>query len=315
MCGILFSTGGDTAVEPSSDLLDCLNRRGPDQIKQFSAKHPNGSLSFVSSVLSLRGESLVEQPLQDPLSGSVLSWNGEAWKIDGNAVDGNDAEAMLVVLLKAVESDGSSPGENNLPVDEAVVKALYRIQGPYAFIFYSPRHGKVFYGRDKLGRRSLLRSGVQGGSLMISSVCSGRSSGTWTEVEANGIYVIDLSNEPDNLVEKRIPWPESEDKHVQVSSFLNSIYFYTLVTYTQSNQLPSDSPVPRLELGTPAVDDLLKNLRRSLTVRITNIPCPPALFSAPAKLLYSSPEVLTVLCSPALPTTCCQKDKTLICSM
>ncbi|KAL8738199.1 MAG: hypothetical protein Q9181_000970 [Wetmoreana brouardii] len=211
MCGILFSYSGDAGDKPSSDLLDHLSRRGPDQIKSIFVKPSRFSLTFVSTVLSLRGQCLVQQPLQDPLSGSLLCWNGEAWRINGHAVEGNDAVAVFDILVKATAPDASSPTAHYPLVDEAIVKSLHRISGPYAFIFYHASYGKVYYGRDVLGRRSLLRSQGQDGSPMVSSVCCGISSGSWTEVEADGIYVIELPKNPQGgpgITEKHIPWPE-----------------------------------------------------------------------------------------------------------
>jgi asparagine synthetase B (glutamine-hydrolysing) len=72
---------------------------------------------------------------------------------------------------------------------------LSSIRGPYAFVFYDAVHRRVYYGRDCLGRRSLLRKTTQDNSLVLSSVCDNASGDTWAEVEADGIYVVDLDNE------------------------------------------------------------------------------------------------------------------------
>lgn len=223
MCGICFSYSGDTENRPADDNLELLllRRRGPDHTGQIALKHTSGSLSFISSVLSLRGESLVTQPLQDSVSGSILCWNGEAWKNDDRAIEGNDAQAVFEILLKSEASADLPPAPNERgDVDDAVVQVLRRITGPYAFIFYNARYGRIFYGRDFLGRRSLLRSNGQGGSITISSVCSGPSSGTWDEVEANGVYVIDLPklcSKDDKSGQRHIAWPEAKEQERAVS--------------------------------------------------------------------------------------------------
>ncbi|KAL8904462.1 MAG: hypothetical protein Q9207_003260 [Kuettlingeria erythrocarpa] len=170
MCGILFSYSGDTDHQPSFDDHELLRNRGPDHTGQVHVKHSSRSLSFVSSVLSLRGKSLVTQPLQDPFSGSVLCWNGEAWKLDNKLIQENDARVVFDVLLKTVGSDDSSLlSDGGRDVDEAVAQVFSRVSGPYAFIFYCATNRSVYYGRDFLGRRSLLRSG-EAGRVTISSL-------------------------------------------------------------------------------------------------------------------------------------------------
>lgn len=221
MCGILFSYRGDTDHRPSFDDHELLRDRGPDRIGQVLVKHTSGSFSFVSSVLALRGKSLVAQPLQDPISGSVLCWNGEAWKLDNKLIEQNDARVVFDVLLKTVGSDDSSPvSDGGRDVDEAVAQVFSRVSGPYAFIFYHATNRSVYYGRDFLGRRSLLRSG-EGGSITISSVCGGFPARHWAEVEANGIYVIRFSGNSSSkhvdMTETHVAWPESNEQHRAVS--------------------------------------------------------------------------------------------------
>ncbi|KAL8867308.1 MAG: hypothetical protein Q9174_005748, partial [Haloplaca sp. 1 TL-2023] len=273
MCGIFFSCSGDTEVTPSAKVLNCLNRRGPDHIKRLSAQSSLRSLSFISSVLSLRGEVLTSQPLQDPSTGSILCWNGEAWSIDGDAVKGNDAVAVFNLLLQAIYPDVSAAASSrpdSPAVNEAIANALQRVRGPYAFVFYTPANGKIFYGRDVLGRRSLLMSDGEDGDFMISSVCNGISSGNWSEVDANGIHVLDLSNESPAPSRTCIPWPEFNRLYLAASSI--------------TPQLLPDQSAPPLGLNSPAVDNLFIGFRHSMALRATSIPTPPSDHTAPAKL-------------------------------
>ncbi|KAI4254561.1 MAG: hypothetical protein LQ352_003032 [Teloschistes flavicans] len=260
MCGINFSL--NCQAELSAEFLNILHRRGPDQIRQISVQRNRNTLCFIASVLSLRGLALTQQPLQDPLSESVLCWNGEAWKIDDDAVIGNDAKEVFDLLLRSTLSGFASPTVEDTAVDGAVVKALQRIFGPYAFIFYSPIYEKIYYGRDILGRRSLLINKDDIGSLKISSVCTGSSSGKWVEVEADGIYAIDLPKNPlecAGLVERRIPWPKRQDKNGPKED------------HPGTSALPPSPKISRLVLTSPAIDALADNLRRSLQTRVTNI--------------------------------------------
>lgn len=149
------------------------------------------SLTFSTSVLSLRGNSIAEQPLEDPQTGSILCWNGEAWKINDRVCKGNDAKAVFDVLLQAIKPNviPSSAEETAL----AVINALRNVSGPGAFVFYDGLNQKIFYGRDRLGRRSLLQTADSSGNLLISSVCHPSESETWTEVKAGWMCVLDLT--------------------------------------------------------------------------------------------------------------------------
>ncbi|KAL8656278.1 MAG: hypothetical protein Q9210_000369 [Variospora velana] len=202
---------------------------------------------------------LVTQPLQDPQTDSILCWNGEAWKIDNTLIAGNDTRTIFDNLLRAGSKTPDRALDERERLDDAIVRFFSRVSGPFAFIFYNARQGSVYYGRDRLGRRSLLRSKAHNGDIVISSVCSGPSTTNWAEVEADGVYVIHLANISENtgLVEKRIAWPETKDLH--------------------------DS-IPRLSLATPAVNGLLMNLRHALAIRAVGIPTPPAQTSTPAKV-------------------------------
>jgi asparagine synthetase B (glutamine-hydrolysing) len=93
-------------------------------------------------------------------------------------VTGNDATAIFALLGAADDVD-------------AVLDVLRSIQGPFAFIYWDGRQdGNLFFGRDRLGRRSLL---AQGGKqiFLLSSVADSTES-SWKEVEADGVYVMNL---------------------------------------------------------------------------------------------------------------------------
>ena len=204
-------------MAPDEELLDALKKRGPDSmgmrsrtntvqpIASASTSSESRFLTFVSTVLSLRGDSIINQPLEDPKSGSLLCWNGEAWKIDNALVQGNDAKAVFDLLLQASQScsncphDGSSSPEQGV---QNVIQAIGSIIGPYAFVFYDARRRRVFYGRDALGRRSLVIKRYGAGSLAISSVPDATEADGWDEVEADGVYMLDFEgNEASH-----IPW-------------------------------------------------------------------------------------------------------------
>ena len=207
MCGIFFSLSNEDYLAPNEELLDALRKRGPESMGTISRSTLTQSrfLTFVSTVLSLRGDSVINQPLGDLNSGSLLCWNGEAWKIGDKLVQGNDAKAVFDLLLQASQScsyctqDGSSSPDQGLL---NVIQAIGSIIGPYAFVFYDAQNRRVFYGRDALGRRSLVVKRYGAGSLAISSVPDASETDGWDEIEADGVHMLDFEgNEASH-----IPW-------------------------------------------------------------------------------------------------------------
>lgn len=190
-------------MSPDADVLQLLQRRGPDSTS--CAQHTygddstcggeNGSnifLNFTSTVLSLRGSRTVSQPLQSADGSYVLCWNGEAWSIAGQQATGNDTEAVFELLSSAASqtSDTTSGAQD---ASDNIAKQMATIAGPYAFVFYDKNAGRVYLGRDFLGRRALLWRTNESGDLLISSVTSGSHDNAWSEIEADGIYCIDLN--------------------------------------------------------------------------------------------------------------------------
>lgn len=208
MCGIFFSYSLHEAATPCPITYEYLQRRGPDSsntiCREFrrhglqvipDAPELKVSMIFSASVLSLRGDSIVEQPLEDPRTSSILCWNGEAWKINDTICEGNDAKLVFDLLLEATRATKKEDRSNTSSDEDTaqlVMKAFEKVSGPSAFVFYDGVNQNVFYGRDRLGRRSLLHRAESNGRLLISSVCHPLESNTWTEVQAGCVCVLDL---------------------------------------------------------------------------------------------------------------------------
>lgn len=213
MCGIFFSYS-QSKPSPSCNLIyDCLDRRGPDgsnllslEIRESSLDYTNECdlgfvyLTFYSSVLSLRGDKTIKQPLQDPSTGSIFCWNGEAWNFNDQPVIGNDTEIVFELLLRATEistTKGKHVSSSDDETAQGIVSVLSSISGPASFVFYEAQNQRIFYGRDSLGRRSLLQKRNLNGNLSISSVRPLSDSSIWDEVEAGDIRMLDLKKKVD----------------------------------------------------------------------------------------------------------------------
>lgn len=181
MCGILFSVAF-RKESFENDLIERISFRGPDSLgtHRIHLSDDNSKraleLTFTSSVLHLRGQQVTKQPLVSG-SGDVLCWNGEIWQGLDVQDDENDGVALLEALI----------------AEERVWDVMGKLEGPWAMVFYSANKNKLWYGRDCLGRRSLLCQTVPDNQgLRLSSV--GVDMLGWEEVGVNGLWCIDLND-------------------------------------------------------------------------------------------------------------------------
>ncbi|KAJ6017670.1 hypothetical protein N7451_001049 [Penicillium sp. IBT 35674x] len=314
MCGIFFSLSA-APILPAPETRSLLEKRGPDCCQthtlQKEISTPDGGsqrfyLTFVSTVLSLRGDHVYTQPLIDQATQSVLCWNGEAWKIAGDRVSGNDTEHILSLFLRAVAGDRNGAAHR-------LGEAAASISGPFAFVFYDATNSRLFFSRDCLGRRSLLQGYEEDGTLKICSLCDGSSPVHFEEVGFDGIYMIDLARSYDLSASKNrhkietLPW--SSDASTPEGHIVSRLSYFELLdstTYTapQKNpippmnmEIPSEQP-PSLTLDTPFVQELEIKLRQSLALRIDDVPEPPGYIqgqSAKVAVLFSGGLDCTLL--------------------
>lgn len=261
MCGIFFTISHHGHAEPSDETLSNLRARGPDSLvvhrdtlQNTNAKFSSFYLTFASSVLSLRGDRICAQPLIDPETGSVLCWNGEAWKMNGSQVPGNDSQVVFQTLLSALSA---SPVKDNSDLDKArsqsVLNVLTSIAGPYAFVFYDATAATIYYGRDRLGRRSLNTNWAQSpgsaeSDIFVLSSVSTDHERSMVEVNTTGIHYLRLHDA--NLISRTVSWSGGD------CTINNSIPEHIIDT------LPS----------TDAITALDTQMIESLRLRVVNIP-------------------------------------------
>ena len=118
----------------------------------------------------------------------MLCWNGEAWRIRGAEIEEGEGDTREVfeVLLKA--PDGR--------IDEV----LGAVDGEFAFVFYDAPRGVCWFGRDWVGRRSMVVKGG-GGEIRVASVGDGEVG--WSEVDAGGVWRVEIESGDQRWVVKR----------------------------------------------------------------------------------------------------------------
>ncbi|KAK3319083.1 asparagine synthase-domain-containing protein [Apodospora peruviana] len=288
MCGIHVVLSAAPApqrhdVSASPELKSRLCNRGPDYFGQVERQHAQTgwALKFTSTVLALRGDHVTRQPLSAP-NGSVLCWNGEAWRIGSRVVGAheNDGEAILALLVNVASASSSDKDNAN-----DVLDVFRSIEGPFAFVYYDQPSGKLFFGRDRLGRRSLMmRLDAFKEGLVLSSIAE-RCDQNWEEVEADGIYFVDLSLPPPQEQFPTFParrkwkWLDGSSPDF-VSTWIRgrrasfrSLFVSGIGPFNK--YIPGPGDATPLTASSPAVAMLKDNLLDSLRLRVLDIPQPP----------------------------------------
>ncbi|KAI1873272.1 uncharacterized protein JN550_003525 [Neoarthrinium moseri] len=263
MCGIHAIISSRDVQEIPHSLKQSLSNRGPDYLGQ-ATRTVSGesqidgdiSLFFTSTVLALRGDHIAQQPIEHADTGSILCWNGEAWKLAGQPVNGNDGEAIFAQLMSASLADTQFQKNH-------VLQVLRSIQGPFAFLFYDAVGKCLYFGRDRLGRRSLLTKRAADGSTVIFSSIAGSSEPGWKEVDADGIFSVHLTaSENGSLNAMRDDWLASGE-----TDLVSSIGRF--------NMSPPEGGEAILDFNTPSVKLVQDYLTRALELRVLNVPEPP----------------------------------------
>ncbi|RHZ09591.1 hypothetical protein DYB31_000810, partial [Aphanomyces astaci] len=157
---------------------------------------------MVSAVLHLRGTQLCEQPVHDR-HGNVLLWNGEVF--GGASIPIYESDTKYVSHRLASVDDDSVSAEVAATL---VVDALSMIQGPFAFAWLHVSTNTLFYGRDGLGRRSLVvhtPDDAKRSCFLLASVALNSQRDGWEEVACTGVFSLDLNML--GALPRLHPWP------------------------------------------------------------------------------------------------------------
>nr|POE47583.1 asparagine synthetase domain-containing protein c4f6.11c [Quercus suber] len=273
MCGIFCALSTHHPIWPSSGHEQLLHNRGPDSqgrtYRQFAASPDDVHVTCFSTVLSLRGATTVAQPHCKDENGPSLCWNGEAWSIGSMPTHYNDTEEIYRLLVQAIghEDDGESAKFSSANSADTIAQRLSSVAGPYAFVFYDPS-GIVYFGRDSLGRRSLLTQFTDDGDLLVASVSDGVATSEWSEIEADGLYYVDL-----NHVE-----PSAKEACAEPSRnfVINKVPYHFMGEGGQAFPSVSDQPIEALNECSDSVLNLQLLLVNSIGHRVRRIQDPPS---------------------------------------
>ncbi|XP_059143078.1 asparagine synthetase domain-containing protein 1-like [Physella acuta] len=173
------TSASTSGTHPDCIRIPLLEHRGPDQSQHHVFPLSRNSQGVMQGyVLHLRGI-LTPQPVTDD-EGNALLWNGEIFGGIQVKSDENDTQVLFGILSQCT-------------TDEIIVKAFKAIQGPWAFVYWQANAKKLWFGRDKYGRRSLLwhHPSSLSDQFILSSVAVPDM--VFSEIPSVGIFNLDFS--------------------------------------------------------------------------------------------------------------------------
>lgn len=146
------------------DVVAEILSRGPDYASFINV---NGKIkaSCLSSVLLLR-QPFTKQPVQK--AGFVVQFNGELY---------NECDNDVIFLVDAITKNLTK-----LSREDSILAAIARLDGEFAFVITDCIEGRVYFGKDPIGKRSLL---YLQNPLVISLVATGDVS----EVPSHSVHI------------------------------------------------------------------------------------------------------------------------------
>lgn len=141
-------------VHPYTRTL--IDHRGPDSTNNLEVTLEDTRLLFHGSVLWHQGAELLKQPHVHKQH--VLLWNGDLYEdldLESRALSDTDC---VVRRLDACSTEAD------------VFQMFTSLTGPYSVIYLNENTQKLYFGRDVLGRHSLLLAVCENGDFVIGSV-------------------------------------------------------------------------------------------------------------------------------------------------
>ncbi|KAG7450298.1 uncharacterized protein BT62DRAFT_962118 [Guyanagaster necrorhizus] len=280
MCGIFFCVRQFQVNPPAIDTIDSYHEklcialrhanaaRGPDAQRSHKVSFKDQSsdvgmlhLEFFASELCLRGSQPVVQP--HIRNGDIFCWNGEIF-------EGLD--------MDAAENDGVKLFESSRGLKTpAQIRDLFSsVEGPYAFVFHHEESGCIIFGRDPLGRRSLLihKPSPSHPYFILTSVTSGVDAGcSFEELSTDHIFYLNLKDfaQLEGITfEDHLKTLSRRPSQTTVFSYVQPPLVNRLVPPDTWPRLASLDEIPNYLLA--SVDALISHLDRSVMLRVHNVP-------------------------------------------
>ncbi|EGI69857.1 Asparagine synthetase domain-containing protein 1 [Acromyrmex echinatior] len=208
MCGIFCSIYQPQQDSESSKqwniCKDAITARGPDYFmeKYLTLSH-DWHGHFAASVLWMQGSRIMTQPSLDD-NDNLLLWNGDLFSGCLAKDDVCDTNIVLSELQSTTD----------------IMSVLRKIEGPYCLVYYKKSTNTLYFGRDIIGRHSLLlKVDNKSNSLTLTSVANKNIRGI-VEVPAIGIFVMNLNMSQINLA--CYPWKEPDLKFTDIIEVLET---------------------------------------------------------------------------------------------
>lgn len=251
-------------------LMIKIASRGPDYLLYLQFIDSSNSFQFFSSILSLR-QPFYSQPIHNHNHNLILQFNGELYNLE--CLQSNDTEFIMERLVYNISSSNRNDG---------ILKTITDLNGEFAFTIYDLLESKLYFGRDYIGRRSLLYnidnldSLESGSEIIISSLPPGHSN-SFKECKSNEIKVFNFKD-----------------------LILNTVYYESLWDkYGSSNNLNFNPVSSLFNFEKPLDDKLLKlfeTLNDACYIRQSTIqPLHPDIKEANIGILFSGGLDCTIL--------------------
>lgn len=194
MCGIGVIIG-ECSTE---DVASVLQRRGPDHVA--IVHQDEGAVTLMATVLHMRGDEITKQPVNLGNDVNKLCWNGEVYQYS-TASSNNSTTASIpphqsdTELVATLLTDALlllPPQNETLQAITSAMSQLWNAE--FAFCLLTKE--SLYYGRDVLGRRSLLTSSNDDDSIWkLSSVALSPADDddSWQELPPGMVYEYNLT--------------------------------------------------------------------------------------------------------------------------
>ena len=192
MCGIALGVWHHEDTQPHdawASVINQIQRRGRDACDSVAGTQNGTRWELHASVLCLRGKELTPQPITSQDGHLHLAWNGQIFSSeheDDPLLDMEKNDGAIIMTRLEEHAD---------QIPDVLVSTLSAVDGPYAFVLVDTRNACIYYGRDPLGRRSLLHTTTQG-AWHLASVSGAAWKAHWKEVDCDALWQVTWGQAP-----------------------------------------------------------------------------------------------------------------------